>query len=393
MAKKRRNANGEGTIYQIKKGKYKGRWVAQITIGRTEDGKLKRKSFYGKSRGEVKEKLDAYKEQMNLGIDQEAVKNTTFGDWLATWLDLYKRPKLRTSTLENYVMYAENHILPAMGHIYLSELNSDDIQALYNNLQKDGKAPATISKIHQIIHSCLQKAVEKRMLVWNPAKATERPTVRQIEAKALTEEDMNKFLAALENESHKWRAAFLTLLGTGLRIGELLALEWDDIDFDKGLLYVRRGLSRTKAGLVVEEPKTEKSKAPVPIPDTVLQALKEHRKAQKVVIMENRDKYKKEYESRVFPTDVGTYMSPRNFQRKYYSIRKKAGIDPEVNLHGLRHTFATRLLEQGESLRVVQELLRHSDIKTTANIYSHVTPKVKDKAAHKMDNLLKKVVN
>ncbi|MGI6553837.1 MAG: tyrosine-type recombinase/integrase [Bacillota bacterium] len=92
----------------------------------------------------------------------------------------------------------------------------------------------------------------------------------------------------------------------------------------------------------------------------------------------------------VFCTDVGTYMSPRNFQRKYYTLRDRAGISNEVNLHGLRHTFATRLLEEGENLKTVQELLRHADIKTTANIYSHVTPKTKQKAAHKMDNLLNK---
>jgi integrase len=104
--------------------------------------------------------------------------------------------------------------------------------------------------------------------------------------------------------------------------------------------------------------------------------------------MENRNRYKNT--ALVFGTDVGTYMIPRNFQRKYYAVLKKAGVSEGVKLHGLRHTFATRLLEQGESLRVVQELLRHSDIKTTANIYSHVTPKTKKKAAHKMDSLLRK---
>jgi integrase len=385
---KRRNANGEGSIYQVKQGKHKGRWVGQITIGKDAAGRLKRKSFYGNTRAEVREKLDAYREQMNLGVDQETAKNLTFGEWLANWLDLYKRPRLRTSTFENYQMYARLHIEPALGHIPLASLNADDIQSLYNKLQKAGKAPATIHKIHQIIHSCLGKAVEKRMLAWNPSTATERPPVRPEEAKALTEEDMDKFLAAMDRESHKWRAAFLTLLGTGLRVGELLALEWGDIDFAGGLIYVRRGLSRTRAGLVVEAPKTEKSKSAVPVPETVLAALREHQKAQKVIIMENRDRYKNT--ALVFPTDVGTYMLPRNFQRHYYALLKKAGISQRVKLHGLRHTFATRLLEQGESLRVVQELLRHTDIKTTANIYSHVTPKVKEKAAHKMDDLLKR---
>lgn len=383
---KRRNANGEGTIYQIKQGPRKGRWVAQITVGHTDDGRLKRKSFYGSSRAEVKEKLEAYREQLNLGINQDTTKKLTFGEWLATWLDLYKRPRLRTSTYENYQMYIRLHIYPVLGHIPLARLNSDDIQALYNQLQRAGKASATIHKVHQIVHSCLKKAVEKRMLAWNPSMATERPPLRQEEVKVLSEQDMSRFLAALNRESPKWQAAFLTLLGTGLRIGELLALEWNDIDFNRGAISVRRTLSRTKSGLKLELPKTEKSKASIPVPETVLLALQEHRKVQKVIIMANRGQYKNA--ALVFPTDVGTYMIPRNFQRHYYSLLKKAGIS-HVKLHALRHTFATRLLEQGENLRVVQELLRHTDIRTTANLYTHVMPKLKHRAAHKMDLLLR----
>ncbi|MBO8169302.1 MAG: site-specific integrase [Thermoanaerobacteraceae bacterium] len=390
MPKKRKNANGEGTIYQVKSGKHKGKWVGQITIGKDpETGKPKRKSFYGKTRAEVKEKMQEYMEQMNLGIDQETAKSVTFGEWLADWLELYKKPKLRLSTLENYYMYARLHIYPALGEIPLTELNSDHIQALYNKLRDAGKAPATIHKIHQIIHSCLEKAVEKRLLVWNPSKATERPSVKHQEAPTMNEEEMDRFLKVINEESDKWKAAFLTLLGTGLRIGELLALEWDDIDFKTGYIKVTKTLSRTQSqGLVINEPKTEKSKAPVPVPEIALKALKQHRKTQKEIIMLRRDEYKNE--NLVFGTDVGTYMYPRNFQRKYYKLREKAGVSKEVNLHGLRHTFATRLLEQGESLKVVQELLRHSDIKTTANIYSHVTLKIKKKAAHKMDSLLSK---
>jgi len=368
MPKKKKNANGEGTIYQVKSGKHKGKWIAQITIGKYPNGRPKRKSFYGKSRSEVKRRMKDYLDERNLGVDQEAAAGLTFGEWLADWLELYKKPTVRQSTIENYLMYTRLHIYPALGQIYLTDLDTNHIQALYNKLHKAGKAPATIHKIHQIVHSCLEKAVEKRLLMWNPSKATERPSVTAQEAVAMSEEDMDKFLAVVEKESHKWKAAFLTLLGTGLRIGELLALEWDDIDFEKDRIYVRRTLSRTKEkGLIIENPKTEKSKSSVPMPEVVKDALEKHKKAQKVIIMENRKTYQNT--ALVFGTDKGTYMIPRNFQRKYYRLRDKAGVDKKVNLHGLRHTFATRLLEQGEELRVIQELLRHSDIKTTANIY------------------------
>ncbi|MGI6553836.1 MAG: site-specific integrase [Bacillota bacterium] len=144
------------------------------------------------------------------------------------------------------------------------------------------------------------------------------------------------------------RAAFLTLLGTGLRIGELLALEWKDVDLEKGIINVRHTISRTQSkGLIIEDPKTEKSKAPVPVPDEALNALKEHRKDQLEIILYKGPEYQNK--NLVFGTDIGTYMYPRNFQRKYYALREKAGVDKKINLHALRHTFATRLLEQGET--------------------------------------------
>lgn len=390
--KKRKNANGEGCIYQVKSGKFKGRWTGQFTIGiNPETGKPKRKSFYGSSRSEVKEKMRIYLEQKNLGIKQEEAKKLTFGDWLVDWLEMYKAPEIRTSTLESYETNCRLHIIPALGHIPLPELDTDHIQKLYNKLKEDGKAPATIHKIHQIIHSCLDKAVEKRLLAWNPSEAaTKTPVVSSnSKGKVMPEKEMDRFLEVLEGESPKWRAAFLTLLGTGLRIGELLALEWSDIDTDQRIIQVRRTLSRTKKGLEVNPPKTKTSEADVPVPKVVLAAIKQHRKTQLQIIMQMGDKYKDKDEKKfVFCTDIGTYMYPRNFQRKYYALRKKSGVNKTVNLHGLRHTFATRLLEQGENLKTVQELLRHADIKTTANIYSHVTEKTKQKAAHKMDNLL-----
>jgi integrase len=383
---------GEGSIYKIKSGRRKGTWTAEIDLGKTAEGKRKRKFFYGKTKREVKEKLQAYKELMGEGIKQEEAKELTFGDWLTSWLELYKAPRLRTSTLESYEMNCRLHILPALGHIPLLDLDTDHIQALYNQLSKNGMAPATIHKIHQIIHSCLDKAVEKRLLRWNVSKATEKPPVKtNNKGKAMSEEEMKRFLEVLSTQSPKWQAAFLTLLGTGIRLGELLALEWPDIDMEERVIHIRRTLSKTKNGLEVNPPKTKTSEADVPVPSVVLTALRAHRKAQLEVILKQGEKYKDGKKNKlVFCTDVGTYMSPRNFQRKYYTLRDRAGISNEVNLHGLRHTFATRLLEEGENLKTVQELLRHADIKTTANIYSHVTPKTKQKAAHKMDNLLNK---
>jgi integrase len=390
MAKKRKNANGEGTIYQCKSGKHKGRWIGQLVIGTNPDtGKPKRKSFYGKTRAEVKEKMREYQEEMAQGLDIMG-QEQTFGEWILFWMDNYKKIELRLSTWENYMRSIKNHIYPALGHIPLRDLKTDDIQNLYNRMIKEGRAPATVRRNHQIINSCLKQAVENRLLSWNPAEAAKLPKLTDTKVRAMTFEEMSKFLSVLQED--RWGAAFLCLLGTGLRMGELLALRWQDVDLDKQILHVRQALVRTKEkGVYFDEPKTEKSKRAIPIPGEVVEALKKHRIQQFQLRLAVGEKYQNH--DLVFATSVGTPIYPRHFTRKFYKLRDKAGIPKDINLHALRHTYATRLLEQGENLKTVQELLGHTDISTTANTYSHVSIEVKQKAAAKMDKLLSKKIS
>lgn len=385
MSSKRRNANGEGTIYQCKKGKHKNKWIGQITIGINPDtGKPKRKSFYGKSRGEVKEKMRDYMEELGKGIDLIG-QEQTFGEWILSWMENYKRIDLRLSTWENYMRSIKNHIYPALGYIPLKDLKTDDLQRLYNNMTKEGLAPATVRRNHQIIHSCLKQAVSNRLLSWNPAEAVKLPKLTKPTVRAMTVNEMDAFLSALEAD--RWGTAFLCLLGTGLRTGELLALRWQDVDLDKQYIHIKQTLVRTKEkGLYFDEPKTEKSKRIVPLPSEVAAALKKHRIEQLELRVFQGEKYQNN--DLVFATSKGTPINPRNFIRKFHKIRDNVGISKEVNLHALRHTYATRLLEEGENLKIVQELLGHTKISTTADTYSHVSAEVKAKAAAKMDKLL-----
>ena len=393
--KKRKNPNGEGTIYQVQSGRRKGQWTAQLTIGvNPQTKKPKRKSFYGKTRGAVKQKMEDYLDEFEKGIDIETAQSLTFGEWLLQYLELYKKTKLRTSTYESYLMNIINHIIPELGDTCLSELKTSDIQTLYNKLRNTGKAPATIHKIHNIINQSLDKAVETRLIPWNPDKATERLPVKNNKGDAMNEQDMDKFMDEVDKLTDRWRAAFYILLGTGMREGEVLSLEWSDIDLETGIIKISKTLSTTKTnGLEVNPPKTDSSATEVPIPDVAIEALKKHKISQLAWALKQGDKFKnKTKDGRpiyAFASNRGTYTWPRNFRRKYDEVITKAGIE-HIKLHSLRHTFATRLLEQGEDIRVVQELLRHSNIKTTASIYAHVTPKIKKKAAHKMDSLLRR---
>ena len=379
--KKSRVANGSHSIYQIKSGKDKGKWEAQIVLGFNEEGVPKKKRFKGDTRGEAKTKMDTWKEKNKIGIDWEGSKKF-YGIWISNWMEFYKKPPIiKQATYDNYMEWIENHIIPGIGEIPLCDLETDDIQKVYNKMMDDKLSPASIGKVHQLINGSLEKAIEVRLSEWNPAKATTRPPIKQAGAKAMTEEGMTAFLDLVYKEDIRWKAAFITLLGTGLRIGELLALEWPDIDLKEGVIRVNKGLSRTREGLVLETTKTAKSTRMIPLPDEAIQVLAKLKEEQKVVYLKDINI--------VFRTKNNTYISPRNFQRKYYTLRDKAGIPKEISVHGLRHTFATRLLEAGEDMRIIMELLGHAEISTTANIYSHVMPKTMKKATNKMNEFLK----
>ncbi|WP_039734923.1 tyrosine-type recombinase/integrase [Desulfotomaculum nigrificans] len=291
------------------------------------------------------------------------------------------------STWKNYYRSIKNHIFPALGHILLKDIKTDDVQRLYNKMAKAGLAPATIRRNHQIIHSCLNQAVKNKLLSWNPADAVKLPKLNDTPVRTMTPEEMAKFISVLENDL--WGAAFLTLLGTGISLGELLALRWQDIDLKSKVLTINQALARTKSrGLIFVEPKTDKSKRTIPMPEPVAEALQKHRVQMAQIKLAAGPKYTDQ--DLVFCTTYGTPIHPRNFTRKFYTLREKAKVPKDINLHALRHTFATRLLEEGENLKVVQDLLGHADISTTANTYSHVSPDVKRKAAAKMDKLLTK---
>ncbi|TGE34331.1 tyrosine-type recombinase/integrase [Desulfosporosinus sp. Sb-LF] len=289
--KKQRNANGEGSIHQRKSGIHEGKWVSQITIGTDPDtGKPKRKTFYGKTRLEVKAKMKGAMKELEKGIDLQAQSKLTFGEWLITRMDNYKKMEARLATWENYQRSVKNHIYPELGNIPLGNLNTNDIQKLYNKMKTNKSASATIRRNHQIINSCLGQAIKNRLISWNPATAVTLPKLETKQIKAMTKDEMSAFIDSIETEI--LRAAFLTLLGTGLRLGEVLGLRWQDIDFRKKTINIVQALVRTKSkGLIMENPKTEKSKRLLPIPNEIAVAIQLHRMKQGKIKRHAKENY------------------------------------------------------------------------------------------------------
>jgi len=260
------------------------------------------------------------------------------------------------------------------------------LQHLYNEKLKSGLSARTVRYIHTVIHAVLKQALKNQLVFRNLAEATELPADNKKEARVLTVEEMGRFLNASEGD--RLKAAFVTLLGSGLRRGELLALKWENVDLKKGIVSVKENFAWiSKKGFVFQPPKTEKSKRVVPLPDGVLAELKKHKARQ----AEEKLKTGKAYQDNglVFCTEIGTPIIPRNFERKYKALLKKVNLTG-IKLHSLRHTYTTKLLELGENLKVVQELLGHSRISVTADIYSHVSPELKRGAVAKLNGLFSK---
>ena len=242
-----------------------------------------------------------------------------------------------------------------------------------------------------VIRQALDQAVKNNLVIRNVSEATTLPRLVKKEMRVLTLEEQQRLLNNLGEA--RLRAAFIVALASGLREGELLALRWQDIDLKHGIIKVNRTMRRvknfdpnsaTKTHIIFQEPKTKAGRRSIPLPQNALNELKEHRKKQLQEKLIGGEVY--EDNDLVFCTEIGKNIDSNNFLRKFRAINKRANLE-KVNFHALRHTYATRLLELNEHPKVVQEILGHSDISMTLNIYSHVMPEIKQAAAAKINFL------
>ena len=294
--------------------------------------------------------------------------NITVGEWLDTWLMEYKQPSVRVKTFEGYEYLIRLHIKPVIGDIMLKDLKTEQLQKLYNDKFRSGLSSRPVQTIHITMHNALSQAVKNGLILRNVSEATTLPKGQKKEIRILSMQEQQLFMKACERE--RLGLAFLLDLNTGLRLGELLALRWQDINLPDGLLTVRQSLCATKTqGLIFQEPKTKAGKRTIPLTKSVKEAL---------------EAFKHDHDL-VFCNDEGNPIYPRNFTRIFYRIIENAGLEP-INFHALRHSFASRMLELNIHPKVVQELLGHSDVSITLNTYTHVMPQVKYEAIQKLEN-------
>lgn len=379
-----KRGHGEGTIYK----RPDGLWTAQIIVGYDlKTGKPKRKSFYGKTRQEVANKLAEVIQELNTGTFIEPSK-ITFGEWLDKWLVEYKKSQIKPTTYESYEVIINTHIKPALGNIPLAKLQPHMLQAFYNDRLESGLSTRRVHYCHTIIHQALKQSVKEGLLPRNVAEATSPPAIKNKQMRPLSEDELMKFLDVAKDD--RLYAAYVVAATTGLRRGELLGLCWDCVDLEQGIIVVKRQLvPLKKKGLILEETtKTKSGKRTVVLPEDTIRELKTHRKRQAQEKLLLGEAYQDH--NLVFCTEKGTPLDPRNFTRHFKRLLKKAGLPTDIRLHDLRHTYATLLLKRGVPAKIVQELLGHSSITITLDLYSHVTLEMQKLAVESLNGLLSK---
>jgi integrase len=372
-SKKPRRGRGEGSIFQRKDGRY----AASMSI---EGHGRKRKYFYGKTRAEVREKLHKAQLEQRQGILATGPKQTV-KDFLNYWLEVHKT-KIKVSTYSLYRRHLDLHILPSLGHIQLQRLTADQVQLFYSEKQIEGLQSNTVRAFHVILSAALRDAVRWKRLPVNICTTVTPPRLTTHEIQPLSKEQARKLLeVAKESRLH----CLLTLaLATGMRLGELLALRWEDIDLKKGILHVRHTADYIYGyGLTESEPKTASSRRNIILPQFVVEELELHNRYQK----QAQEKAGSAWEERglVFPNNYGRHFNRSSLQTLFKKVIRAAGL-PDIRFHDLRHSAATILLSMGVPAKVVQEILGHSHISITLGIYAHVLPGMHKEAMKKMQD-------
>jgi integrase len=370
-----RRGHGEGSIYRRKDGRY----AAAITLENR-----KRKTFYGKTRREVQEKLNAALHEQKRGMlatgPQQLLRT-----YLENWLEQAYKPTVKLNTYVQYRSVIRHHLVPAFGNIPVQKLTPEKIRAFYRQKIDEGSKPRTVGLIHAALHRALEDAVKQGLVARNVAKLVSPPRIDRYDAHTLTVEQAEKLLEAARGS--RLDALLILALTTGMRRGELLALRWDDIDFKQGLVSVHRTMTRVGGyGYVEGEPKTRSSRRRIVLPGVALEALRVHRIQQEQMRVNVGEKWQDK--GLVFCDGYGGFFSPDMVLRRFDKLLDEAGL-PHMRFHDLRHSAATILLVAGVHPKVVQERLGHSTIAMTLDVYSHVLPSMQQEAAGKIDDLFK----
>ncbi len=345
-------------------------FVIRVYIGQDASGKRKYVNrTIRASKTDARQALTEMLRQRDLGMLMEPTYKT-LNEYLDHWLDAAAKPRLQASTFEEYRAQLDRYVRAPLGDLKLTQVTPIAIQAVYAAMLGGGLSARTVRLTHAILRNALKQAVKWRVIPVNPADAVDLPKQQREEMRAMTSDEAARYLTAAQSSPH--HVLLATLLSTGLRPSEAIALRWPDVDLPGARITVRRKAVRATGGWVYGPPKTSKGRRTVDLPQGIvalLAALPRH------------------YEH-VFHNADGDPPNLRGVVTEHKSTLERAGIDPAVRLYDLRHTHATLLLLAGVHPKIVSERLGHSTINITLDTYSHVLPGMQKESAQKLNAML-----
>lgn len=374
---KRRGA-GDGSILE----RPDGRWEARLDLG-WENGKRKRRSFYGKTRAGARDKLKAAMttKERGLAIPGERL---TVAAYLESWLADIRPPVVRASTWTSYESIVRHRLVPRLGKIGLAKLTPPAISAALRDMTDAGLTPRSVQYSRAVLRMALAHAQDQGLIVDNPAARTKAPKVAQHQIDPLTPDQIRRVLAQVSGD--RLEALYVVALSTGMRQGEILGLTWPDVvlDDDGARIHVRRALQRIAGRYELVEPKTQRSVRTIELPAFAAAALARHLGLQaaerELLGIEDPDP------DLVFTNRLGGPLDGMNVTHAWQRHLVAAGL-PRQRFHDARHAAATTMYALGAGHRDVMEALGHSSITTTMNVYTHVLEERKRELAGRMDSL------
>ena len=376
MAEKKRRRKGEGGVYQ----RPNGTWAAIVDLGTDEAGKRHRCYVYGKTSTEAAKKLRNLTREIEQGIvPTRREDKTSIATFLEHWLADAITLKVRSQTLIDYRAIVRIHINPRIGTKSLDKLTPRDIQALYGNLHREKIGDRTRQKVHVVLHQAMSYAMKMQLIHSNPIEHIDPP--RYVPRK-MSPLKLDQLLALIDASTDYWMKAAIAVSGfLGLRQSELLALRWKDIDFQVHSISISRGTEKFIAGdrlkRRISDTKNRSSNRRIAIPQNVLKHLKNHFETSNF----------KGADDLAFSNENGKLVSHSWLKWRFRPILEQANV-PVIRWHDLRHTAATIMLSLGTHPKVVMEILGHSKITTTMDLYSHSLPHMQTDTMDKLDNAI-----